>query len=144
VGLPWKRPPKHAPEIWKRASKFLERASEGDASEITGIVLKSREACFQKLSRASEGASRTHPPGSSFQISGACFGGGCFRNHRNRAQEPRSVLPKIESRFRGRFQDAPARIKLRGFEAGGGGGELPVTLPRSSFPQNPSPPPRSS
>jgi hypothetical protein len=32
------------------------------------------------------------------------------------------VHPKIESHFRGRFQDAPARIELQGFEAGGGGG----------------------
>jgi hypothetical protein len=29
---------------------------------------------------------------------------------------------KIESCFRGSFQDAPAQIELRGFEAGGGGG----------------------
>jgi hypothetical protein len=41
---------------------------------------------------------------------------------RNRVFWGRSALPKIESRFRGSFQDAPARIELRGFEAGGGGG----------------------
>jgi hypothetical protein len=64
-----KRPPKGAPKISERASKFLKRASEGDASEMAGIVLKSPEACFQKLGRASEGASRTHPPGSSFGVS---------------------------------------------------------------------------
>jgi hypothetical protein len=69
-----KRPPKCAPEIWERTSKFLKRASEGDASEMAGIVLKSLEAHFQKLSRASEGASRTHPPGSSFGASK--WGGG--------------------------------------------------------------------
>jgi hypothetical protein len=71
-----KRPPKRAPEIWKRASKFLERASEGDASEIPGIVLMNPEARFQILSRASEGASRTHPPGSSFGASKPGGGGG--------------------------------------------------------------------
>jgi hypothetical protein len=71
-----KRPLKSAPEIWKHASKFLERASEGDASEITRIVLKSPEAHFQKLSRASEGASRMHPPGLSFGASKRGGGGG--------------------------------------------------------------------
>jgi hypothetical protein len=70
-----KHPLKRAPKIWKRASKFLERASEGDASEITRIVLKSPEAHFQKLSRASEGASRMHLPGSSFGASKRGGGG---------------------------------------------------------------------
>jgi hypothetical protein len=64
---------KRAQEIWKRASK-------GDASEITGIVLKSPEARFEKLSRASEGASRTHPPGSSFGASKRGGGGEVFGN----------------------------------------------------------------
>jgi hypothetical protein len=71
-----KRPSKRAPEIWERASKFLKHASEGDASEMAGIVLKSPEARFQKLSRASEGAFRTHPPGSSFGASKRGGGGG--------------------------------------------------------------------
>jgi hypothetical protein len=70
-----KRPPKRASEIWKRAS-------EGDASEMAGSVLKSPEARFLNF----------------------------------------------EARFSSSFLDALARIKLRGFEAGGGGGKLLVTL----------------
>jgi hypothetical protein len=86
---------------------FLKRAS-GLLSAIPGI------------SEASPSEARSRNLEARFQISGARFGGGRFRNPRNRAQEPRSALQKIESRFRGRFQDAPARIELRGFEAGGG------------------------
>jgi hypothetical protein len=54
----------------------LKRASEGDASELAGIVFLGAESRFRKLSRASEGASRTHPPGSSFGASKLRGGGG--------------------------------------------------------------------
>jgi hypothetical protein len=100
----------------------LKRASEGYASELVGIGFFGAEARFQKLSRASEGASRTHLLGSSFRASKRGGWGEASGNPASRfieriqhiRQQVQDILQKSNAKYKQRHDQhrVPHKFKV--------------------------------